>query len=203
MRAYSIEGSMNESQPSIAPSCSILDILGELFGNGGETLKAPKEDRRSSRRRQLLEHALFELMLKKRYDRITIQDIIARANVGRSTFYDHYEDKEDLAAHAIEQLMERLTRDTMQDVPEHQVVPVVTLFQHVQVQYPMFRAVAGGHAIDLFSERAQRYWSKQIEAQLRAKFPQGKEPTVPLTLVASFVSNNPAYIISQENYFLM
>ncbi|MCB0110928.1 MAG: TetR family transcriptional regulator, partial [Caldilineaceae bacterium] len=50
-----------------------------------------KTDRRSARSQQLLYQALMDLMLEKRYDKITVQDIIDRANVGRSTFYAHFQ----------------------------------------------------------------------------------------------------------------
>ncbi len=55
-----------------------------------------KTDRRVQRTRQLLHDALISLILQKGYDRITVQDIVDRANVGRSTFYDHFQDKDDL-----------------------------------------------------------------------------------------------------------
>lgn len=58
---------------------------------------AKKEiDRRIQRTRQLLQTALSELILEKGYEKVTVQDIIDRANVGRSTFYAHFQDKEEL-----------------------------------------------------------------------------------------------------------
>ena len=53
-------------------------------------------DRRVQKTRQLLSDALVSLVLEKGYDEVSIQDIIDRANVGRSTFYSHYENKEQL-----------------------------------------------------------------------------------------------------------
>ena len=54
--------------------------------------KAP--DRRVQRTRKLLQDALMALILEKGYEAVTIQDIIDRANVGRSTFYAHFLDKQ-------------------------------------------------------------------------------------------------------------
>ncbi|MEV6771549.1 helix-turn-helix domain-containing protein [Nocardia sp. NPDC051030] len=48
------------------------------------------------RTRMALHRALMELMRTRPYDRITVRDIIDRADVGRSTFYAHYRDKDDL-----------------------------------------------------------------------------------------------------------
>ena len=55
-----------------------------------------KTDRRVQRTRELLESALIELIGERGYDAITIQDIVDRANVGRTTFYMHYSGKEKL-----------------------------------------------------------------------------------------------------------
>jgi AcrR family transcriptional regulator len=44
----------------------------------------------------LVSEALMALLAEQPYDSITVQAIIERANVGRSTFYAHYQDKEDL-----------------------------------------------------------------------------------------------------------
>lgn len=40
--------------------------------------------------------AFRDLILSRGYDAVTVSDVVERANVGRSTFYEHYEDKEDL-----------------------------------------------------------------------------------------------------------
>ena len=56
--------------------------------------KAP--DRRIYRTRKLLQDALIELILEKGYAAVTVQDIIDRANIGRSTFYAHFQDTESL-----------------------------------------------------------------------------------------------------------
>ncbi|NLE82528.1 MAG: TetR family transcriptional regulator [Rhodococcus sp.] len=55
-------------------------------------------DRRVRRTRRLLHESLIGLMLERGYARITVQDILDRADVGRSTFYSHYRDKDDLLA---------------------------------------------------------------------------------------------------------
>jgi len=56
----------------------------------------PKMDRRVQRTLQSLRTALLELINEKNYDEISIEEITERANVGRTTFYLHYKDKEDL-----------------------------------------------------------------------------------------------------------
>ncbi|KAF0845629.1 TetR/AcrR family transcriptional regulator [Nocardia caishijiensis] len=53
-------------------------------------------DRRVRRTRDALHRALIELMIERGYERVTVSDIIERADVGRSTFYAHYRDKDDL-----------------------------------------------------------------------------------------------------------
>jgi AcrR family transcriptional regulator len=55
-----------------------------------------KPDRRVQRTRDLLQKALLDLIGERKYDTITIQEIVDRANVARTTFYVHYTSKDDL-----------------------------------------------------------------------------------------------------------
>ena len=61
-----------------------------------ETVKREKVDRRIQKTRKILIDALLALTVEKGYEQVTVQDIIDRANVGRSTFYSHFESKDHL-----------------------------------------------------------------------------------------------------------
>jgi len=54
------------------------------------------KDRRVQRTHQLLREALFALIQERGFERLSVQDIIDRANIGRATFYAHFDNKEDL-----------------------------------------------------------------------------------------------------------
>src|SRR5215212_11646165 len=62
-------------------------------------------DRRVQRTRALLHDALVSLVHEKSYDDIVVKEILARADVGRSTFYAHYRDKDELLECGIRDLL--------------------------------------------------------------------------------------------------
>lgn len=68
-----------------------------------------KTDRRVRRTRDALGNALIELMQEKPFDTITVQDVLNRAGVGRSTFYVHYSDKEDLFMSEVDEFFASLS----------------------------------------------------------------------------------------------
>lgn len=68
-------------------------------------LPASSHDRRVQRTRKLLHEALLSLLHEKSYDEIVVQEILDRANVGRSTFYTHFRDKDDLLIGGIRDLL--------------------------------------------------------------------------------------------------
>lgn len=57
---------------------------------------AEEPGRQVRKTRQALLGAFNELVLSRRYADIRVADIIARADVGRSTFYEHFRDKDDI-----------------------------------------------------------------------------------------------------------
>lgn len=59
-------------------------------------------DRRVSRTRERLQHALMVLSSDHTYEAIGVEDICREARVARSTFYKHYVDKDDLKRASIE-----------------------------------------------------------------------------------------------------
>jgi AcrR family transcriptional regulator len=70
---------------------------------------AARPDRRVERTRQLIRAAFRELLEEKGYEALTVQDIIERANVGRATFYAHFDNKDELFASGFDELRALLT----------------------------------------------------------------------------------------------
>src|SRR5262245_4849375 len=97
-----------------AAECDAIDKAVHMCGSGhigqivlreDEWMKSTKSDRRSERSRRLLGDALVSLLAQGRYVDLTVQDILDRAGVGRSTFYAHYWDKDDLLASELERVI--------------------------------------------------------------------------------------------------
>lgn len=143
-------------------------------------MRNTKADRRSQRTRGLLSGALVALMVEQRYDEITIQDIIDRANVGRSTFYAHYLDKEDL-------LVSNFTR-TIDSLIEHgdpgTRPGLAPFFRHVQSQQQLYKALVRGGGIDLLYKKSQAHIQRSIKTYLEALIPAGQPPAAPVDLIA-------------------
>ncbi|MFI8976419.1 TetR/AcrR family transcriptional regulator [Nocardia asteroides] len=88
---------------------------------------AEHTDRRVRRTRDNLHRALIELMIERGYDRVTVSDVIERADVGRSTFYAHYRDKDDLLWVSCTDFLRReITRTA---APGSPLAPLRVMFQ--------------------------------------------------------------------------
>ena len=64
---------------------------------GKRTLgSAAKTDRRIARTRRALRESLSSLVMERGWSAVSVQEICERADIGRSTFYLHYADKDEL-----------------------------------------------------------------------------------------------------------
>lgn len=105
----------------------------------------PKEDRRVQRTRQLLSSALLELIEERGYDSLTVNDITEQANVGRATFYLHYQDKEQLLVASLEEMFSQL-RDSIDPLSEvlrehNSVTATRLIFQHFADYHRLYRVL--------------------------------------------------------------
>jgi AcrR family transcriptional regulator len=106
---------------------------------------SPSTDRRVRRTRTALLDALLALMIEKGYEAVTVQDLIDRADVGRSTFYAHFTDKSDLLHEAMSGLR-AIVEPGPDDAPPDRRRPLRfsrRMFRHVADQQLLLRALLG------------------------------------------------------------
>jgi AcrR family transcriptional regulator len=148
-----------------------------------------KKDRRSQRTRRLLGAAFVALLAEKRYDAITVQDVIERANVGRTTYYAHFQDKEALLLSEIERVVHLLEHQALAaGEPEQPLLPSLALFHHVRTFQPVYQTLAWARGSDLIFKKIQAQVAGSIEQRLASLVRPGQAPAVPLPVVAHFVA---------------
>jgi AcrR family transcriptional regulator len=127
-----------------------------------------KPDQRVRRTCQRLGSALLALIQEKPIDAITVQEVLDRASVGRSTFYLHYRDKDDLLLSQLEGFLKIMsTALSVRKEASYRVVPVEELFAHIGNQNKLYRALADSGRLHDFFDLAQGYFARGIEHRLR------------------------------------
>jgi AcrR family transcriptional regulator len=128
-----------------------------------------KTDRRVLRTRDTLGDALFALMQKKSFNEITVQDLLDRAGVGRSTFYVHYLDKHDLFLSDVEDFFEKFSSALeRQGASPKRLLPVKELFTHVREAREFYDAVVSSGKINDVHALGRGYFARSIDERLHS-----------------------------------
>jgi len=154
-------------------------------------MRQAKTDRRSLRTRQMLMAAMVELMRQKRYDSITVQEIADQANIGRSTFYAHFTDKDDLLVDGVHRMLASLDTGAPEPINRGQgrLYPTLALFDHIGAQSDLYRVMARGRALTLFLAALQDRLATVFTDRLAARVVAGDSPAVPPPLLAAMVAS--------------
>ena len=147
-------------------------------------------DRRVQRTRERLQKALIELISERGSDAITIQDIVDRANVGRTTFYLHYRSKDDLFMSCHEAIVSEFRIGPLHPLSREELLSpeappgMTSAYRHLEdaraLLYPIFQ----GKDSLLILRRIRDWSAQEIEANLRAAFAEA-DSAIPFDVLAN------------------
>lgn len=148
-------------------------------------------DLRVRRTRDALGMALLNLLLEKPIHDITVQNVLDRAGVGRSTFYLHFSDKDDLLLSQLESFCEFMsTVLSVRGDKSDRVAPVEEMFAHIGNQNKLYKVLSdSGHLKDFF-DLAEGHFARGIERRLVESGRLGKLPQREISARASALAGS-------------
>jgi AcrR family transcriptional regulator len=144
-------------------------------------------DRRSLRTRTALRAALLELIIERGWDDIAVQDLCDRANVGRSTFYTHYDSKDALLAGGLEDLrsfLRQAARERRAAGNEATLDFALGLIEHAYEQRRLFRTLVGRRSGYVVQQRFREMVIRLVGDEL----PAGSAPGLPRTAAQRWIA---------------
>jgi len=146
-----------------------------------------KTDRRTERTRHQVGGALVDLIKEKRFEEITVQNVVDRAHVGRSTFYSHFRDKEDVFEQQWEQFIEMLAGQiNWAKAGTDSFVPARFLFQHLQEAQTFYRSLLRSRKTDAIFKSGVEHLSQRIEKTLKGN---AAKSSIPIRILSHFLAS--------------
>lgn len=133
-------------------------------------------DPRVQRSTYALGHALIELIQERHFDAITVQQILDRAEVGRSTFYAHYRNKEDVLHSSYERLFLGMEAALERRPARNSALfPVTEFLEHIADAGPLVLALRrSGQMPDAWLQFTG-YAARIIERRLPSESPDRRD----------------------------
>ena len=170
-----------------------------------------RQDRRITRTRNQLREALFELILEKGYDTVTIEEITDRADLGRTTFYLHYKDKEQLLLESIDLIAIDLLQQITQLIPafsnselspaNREIIlytPVLLVFNHAKENANLYRIILRGEGAYKTNNRLRQIINR-IAANVMAERIESfglKSPQIPIDIMTNYFAGSLLTVVT-------
>ena len=157
------------------------------IGNG----KSP--DRRVTRTQRSLREALHSLIREKDYDAIVVKEILDRADVGRSAFYTHFHDKDDLLASSIQDLVGSIPLAQQSDSRIEGILWFsLPLLEHVERHHAAGGFKVGPKGRAVLHGRLRKVLVEIVRAQIKKRSAprRGNSTPIPAELLARYVASS-------------
>ncbi len=178
----------------------IAPIVRNLESQMANRQNDKQNDRRVQRTKQTLYHTLIALLAEKAFDKITVQEILERANVGRTTFYAHFQSKEDLFLSSHERVFSAISRSFFSDggILRTEPSPELLMFLEMSHQdqsrdtfFYLTSGSEGGEIVRLLKERI----AEQLTAQLFELFRE-EDSAIPFMVLGQHVASSIVSVAS-------
>jgi len=156
---------------------------------------ARRTDRRVERTQQLLRKSLLSLIQEKGFETLTVQQIIDRANVGRATFYAHFENKDDLLVSGFEDLRASLKarqRDAFargRSTEERVFAFSQEMFAHANEYRDVFRVMVGKRSGSTVQRLLHKLLVDLVRDDVKGTVARAETRAVPTEAVVQFIGS--------------
>jgi AcrR family transcriptional regulator len=166
-------------------------VVPNLAKDGSRAHAPATKDRRVQKTRRLLLHALGTLLHEKRYDAIVVQEILDRANVGRSTFYAHFRDKDDLLQSAIRDVLRAVTPTEAVAASRSEKVIGFSraMFEHIEQHMRASKTGLKLRSREVVHARLRRVLEERVSEELGAIALSSSPSRVPRDLLARHLTS--------------
>lgn len=162
---------------------------------------ARRPDRRKLRTLRLLRDALIAQILEKGYDAVTVQDITDHANLGRATFYLHFDNKEELLMSSLREMFDDLKERFGVPPPDSflagdhpsRLVPFQHAFEYRDLYRVTLLSQQGTAAI---VNGIREYLASNMGERLQAAVPASANGKLPLDVLANYLAGGMIALIS-------
>lgn len=150
-------------------------------------------DRRTQKTRKALVGGLISLMTEKSYEEISIQDILDRADIGRSTFYGHFRDKNELLVEGLQGLKEilRHAQESAALSSDHSYERVIgfslAMFEHAQDHKVIYRSLVNGHGWTIVRQHIEDMLVQLMKKEARPLYKGKSGSEIPFDLFIDFL----------------
>lgn len=139
-------------------------------------------DRRQLKTRKAVLTAFEDLVSRKRYEQITVQDIIDLADIGRTTFYAHFETKDSVLDAICTDLFSHIFDEHPEKEEDHDFSKALNILQdklthilyHLKEDQKHYGRLFSGESAELFWERFRKWFELELGEEVRGKLNNGK-----------------------------
>lgn len=152
-------------------------------------------DRRQQKTRDAIFKAFTYLLSFKSYSKITVQDIIDEANIGRSTFYAHFETKDELLKEFCTVIFRHVFSDTLHSEKTHDFSTahgdtnalITHILYHLRDNRENIKSLLSSESNELFLSHFRYYLHDLIKLHMFGKMVR-KNDTVPEDFLINHIS---------------